>query len=239
MENDKLGCFSVPHLPGWAVVIKTDIIIVPSLKGKARKNVTFERTTTKTRPLYRAIVGGDGPRLTSSSFSSRLVSTFFNRFAETNSEEDGGFGIGGEKTRFATLQRQKQQTNQDALRNFKNNISSLVRLKGVTNIESSTHTSIFQSQEVTYAELTLPRNNGYTPLRRAPPPLYPKPTALSPSDGASVIYASINHTSACPNQRGGSALQPLLISTSSGGISPSSLLNTSCDSSSTGRVATR
>ena len=57
--------------------------------------------------------------------------------------EDGGFGICGDKTRYATLQRQRQQQNptDGTLRNFRNNISSL-------------------SQEVTYAELTLPRNKG-------------------------------------------------------------------------------
>ena len=81
-------------------------------------------------------------------------------------EEDGGFGVRGQKTRFATLQRQRSGGpggpggggpgggplmgggEYDPLRSIRNNISSL-------------------SQEVTYAELTLPRNRGYTPLRRA------------------------------------------------------------------------
>ena len=48
---------------------------------------------------------------------------------ESNSEEDGGFGVCGEKTRYATLQRQnRQQASEvdEALRGLRNNINSLV-----------------------------------------------------------------------------------------------------------------
>ena len=97
--------------------------------------------------------------------------------------------------------------------------------------------------EVTYAELTLPRNNGYTPLKKLPPATHPKPQILSPlnndlqpGNGANVIYARIDHLANCPNQKTG-ATMPLLVNTSSGGVSPSSLLNTSCDSSSTGNIS--
>lgn len=94
--------------------------------------------------------------------------------------EDGGFGVCGDKTRYATLQRQRQQQNPDGtLRNFRNNISSL-------------------SQEVTYAELTLPRNKGYTPLLRTTPTptstSVPHQTVISPAGGCEpVIYARIEH----------------------------------------------
>ena len=45
-----------------------------------------------------------------------------------SSEEDGGFGIEGEKTRYATLQRQRTNNDEyDSLRAIRNNISSLVR----------------------------------------------------------------------------------------------------------------
>ena len=45
-----------------------------------------------------------------------------------SSEEDGGFGVEGEKTRYATLQRQRGSNNDeyDSLRALRNNISSLV-----------------------------------------------------------------------------------------------------------------
>nr|XP_040567358.1 hemicentin-1-like [Lepeophtheirus salmonis] len=69
------------------------------------------------------------------------------RIGDCGIEEDGGFGVYGDKTRFATLQ--KQKTDYDTLRC----IPSL-------------------SQEVTYAELSLPRGKGYTPMKKQSMPVY-------------------------------------------------------------------
>ena len=79
---------------------------------------------------------------------------------------------------------------------------------------------------MTYAELTLPRNKGYTQMR-------PAQVGITPG-GEAVVYARIDH-----NRRGhqqphlGHGHGPLLTSCSSsgGGISPNSLMNTSVDSS--------
>lgn len=92
--------------------------------------------------------------------------------------------------------------------------------------------NIFQSQEVTYADLTFPRNKGYTPLRRTPTHAI-SPSAAAP--GEPIVYARIDHN--CAPQSGGKTLAPLIITGSTsacGGLSPSSLMNTSVDSSTSG-----
>ena len=85
------------------------------------------------------------------------------------------------------------------------------------------HLLNFQSQEVTYAELTLPRNKGYSQMR-------PAQVGVT-AGGEAVVYARIDH--ARRNHHGHHPQGPLLTSCSSsgGGISPSSLMNTSVDSS--------
>lgn len=143
-------------------------------------------------------------------------------------EEDGGFGVYGEKTRYATLQRQRvcqdpcsngvtAQRGYETMRNLRTSIPSL-------------------SQEVTYAELSLPRNKGYAPMRATC-------NATTPSEPP-VIYARIDHVSKRHHNNPSMLAQaqttvPLLISSSSGGVSPSSIMNTSCDSSGSGGSSSR
>ena len=59
-------------------------------------------------------------------------------------EEEGGFGVYGEKTRYATLQKQKHDNSgsnnrgYETLRHFRSNIPSLVRMqRGLLNHRSS------------------------------------------------------------------------------------------------------
>ena len=116
----------------------------------------------------------------------------------------------------------------------------------------------FQSQEVTYAELTLPRKQGYTILRRVSPSSATTPTSSSTaavvgpgplstssssSAGPSVIYARIEK----PQQPLSLLVAPHGMTTglgsaplgSGGGVSPSSFMNTSCDSSTSSATTTR
>ena len=149
---------------------------------------------------------------------------------------------------------------------------------------------IFQSQEVTYAELSLPRNKGYAPMRTMPTSnlggghcnnITPTPVlaSMDPSCSSSmastgsdrggstgagqppVIYARVDHaakrnnTNLCmlnqaqttvplliSNISGGSVTsaggQPVSLS-GGGGVSPSSIMNTSCESSTSSGSASR
>lgn len=109
-----------------------------------------------------------------------------------------------------------------------------------------------QSQEVTYAELSLPRNKGYAPMRSSPAGTIvnntPTPVLASieaASCNANVIYARVDHAA---KNRGNNNLSmlnqaqttvPLLISSVGGGVSPSSIMNTSCESSNSSGSASR
>ena len=108
----------------------------------------------------------------------------------------------------------------------------------------------FQSQEVTYAELSLPRNKGYAPMRscnNGATVTTPVPDSSGPA-GAPVIYARIDHSTKrnYHSQPGPTMLHqahttvPLLITNNtSGGVSPSSIMNTSCESSTSSGSASR
>merc|ERR1719350_1535424 len=102
--------------------------------------------------------------------------------------EEGGFGVYGEKTRYASLQKKRDvnapasQRGYETMRNLRTSIPSL-------------------SQEVTYAELSLPRNKGYAPMRscniNAPAPnlAVTQPMMLNSVEPPPVIYARIDHSS--------------------------------------------
>ena len=114
-----------------------------------------------------------------------------------------------------------------------------------------------QSQEVTYAELTLPRKQGYTILRRVSPSSATSPPQPPPSS-SSVVSAGPLSTSSTSSSAGPSVIyariekpqQPLSLLVaphglgsaplgSGGGVSPSSFMNTSCDSSTSSATTTR
>ena len=115
---------------------------------------------------------------------------------------------------------------------------------------------------MTYAELTLPRKQGYTILRRVSPSSATTPpsssaaavpgtvvgagplstSSSSSSAGPSVIYARIEKPQqplsllVAPHGMAGLGSAPL---GSGGGVSPSSFMNTSCDSSTSSATTTR
>lgn len=180
-----------------------------------------------------------------------------------SSEEDGGFGIYGDKTRYATLQKKREVANNvnvrgyETMRNLRTSIPSLVSSKRISSCKQNRfflfkaqfyHLHNFlQSQEVTYAELSLPRNKGYAPMRTSPSDCNNATPVLASIEASAnnVIYARIDHAA----KRGNNNLSmlnqaqttvPLLISNSSGGgVSPSSIMNTSCESSASSGSASR
>jgi len=172
------------------------------------------------------------------------------------SEEDGGFGVCGEKTRYATLQRIRQSnptpTSAAAVTSYPTCDSRGYQTMRNYRTNSVANSIPTISQEVTYAELTLPRNKGnYAQLQQRgsgqqePSVIYaridkrpPHPPHHAAAAGPQPVALPLPHSH--PHQHGGN----LLITASGnngngGGISPSSLMNTSIDSSSAASTSSK
>jgi len=169
------------------------------------------------------------------------------------SDEDAGFGSHGEKTRYATLQRMQRYTPAPSSSNYNQQQCDPNTRAGYQTMRPYRHDNSgipTISQEVTYAELTMPRGGGGGLSSKANSAGYasmrPSSTSTSGSSSGhnepSVIYARINHNNRlqqmsvpAPNHSNltNNQQQLLVQGGNGGGVSPNSLMNTSLDSSST------